>query len=102
MVICTNSISCARIRRAGSRLIRKVWWAIAVFDVCQFVLNPRPVPIAVNRRRLDVFCDELDLDPQRTRQWCLVHALLNACWSFEDGAGYTARVTYAEENTLQF
>ena len=71
------------------------------FDVCQFLLNPRPVPIAVNRRRLEVFCDELDLDPQRTRQWCLVHAVLNACWSFEDGAGYTARVTYAE-NTLQF
>jgi hypothetical protein len=37
----------------------------------------------------------------RTREWCLVHAVLNACWSFEDGDTNTARVTYAE-NTLQF
>jgi streptomycin 6-kinase len=71
------------------------------FDVSQFLLNPRPVPARVNRRRLDLFCIELDLDPQRTRQWCLVHAVLNACWSFEDGESYTARVAYAEQ-TLQF
>ncbi|MBV9168897.1 MAG: hypothetical protein JOZ81_02285 [Chloroflexi bacterium] len=42
------------------------------FDICQFLLNPRAVPARVNRRRLDVFCAELDLDPVRTRQWCLV------------------------------
>lgn len=71
------------------------------FDVCQFLLNPRAVPVRVNRRRLDVFCTELDLDPQRTRQWCLVHAVLNACWSFEDGERYRPRVAYAQQ-TLQF
>jgi streptomycin 6-kinase len=71
------------------------------FDVCQFLLNPGPVPLSVNRRRLDLFCVELDLDPERTRQWCLVHAVLDACWSFEDGENYAARVAYAEQ-TLQF
>jgi streptomycin 6-kinase len=67
------------------------------FDVCQFLLNPGPVPVSVNRRRLELFCIELDLDRERTRQWCLVHAVLNACWSFEDGESYASRVAYAEQ-----
>jgi streptomycin 6-kinase len=71
------------------------------FDVCQFLLNPGPVPVSVKRRRLDLFCDELHLDPERTRQWCLVHAILDACWSFEEGASYAPRVAYAEQ-TLRF
>lgn len=71
------------------------------FDVCQFLLNPRPVAVSVNRRRLDLFCVELDLDPERTRKWCLVHAVLNACWSFEDGESHASRVAYAEQ-TLRF
>jgi streptomycin 6-kinase len=68
------------------------------FDVCQFLMNPDAVPIHVNRRRLDVFCEDLNLDPVRTRQWCLVHAVLNACWSFEDGKDVRPAVAYA----LQF
>jgi streptomycin 6-kinase len=54
------------------------------FDVCQFFRNPldRPTP-AVNRRRLDIFCAELGLDRERTRDWCFVHAVLDACWEFE-------------------
>jgi streptomycin 6-kinase len=71
------------------------------FDVCQFLVNPEPVGVSVNRRRLNIFCAELDLDPQRTRQWCLVHAVLNACWSFEDGADWSTQVSFAEQ-TLQF
>ena len=71
------------------------------FDVCQFLRNPEPVGVSVNRRRLDIFCAELDLDPQRARQWCLVHAVLDACWSFEDGQDWRTRVAYAEQ-TLQF
>lgn len=71
------------------------------FDICQFLLNPEPVPLEVNRRRLDIFCDELDLVPVRTRQWCLVHAVLNACWSFEDGESWRTRVEYAQQ-TLEF
>ena len=71
------------------------------FDVCQFLRNPEPVPPSVNSRRLDIFCPELGLDPRRTRDWCLVHAVLDACWAFEDGDDWRDRVAYAEQ-TLQF
>jgi streptomycin 6-kinase len=65
------------------------------FDICQFLLNPGPVSIEVNRRRLRIFCDELDLDLERARRWCLVHAVLNACWDLEDGLDVEPRVAYA-------
>jgi streptomycin 6-kinase len=67
------------------------------FDVCQFLRNPVPVPPSVNRRRLDVLCAELDLDRQRTNAWCLVHAVLDVCWDFEDGNPWHRAVAYAEE-----
>jgi streptomycin 6-kinase len=71
------------------------------FDVCQFFRNPFDVPIKVNRRRLDIFCAELDLDRERTKAWCFVHAVLDACWDFEDGNSWERTVAYAEE-TLTF
>ena len=67
------------------------------FDVCQFFRNPHDVPAEVNRRRLDLFCAELDLDRARTRAWCLVHAVLDACWDFEDGNPWERAVAYAQE-----
>jgi len=70
------------------------------FDVCQFLRNLETVPSSVNRRRVDIFCDELGLDRRRTRDWCLVHAVLDACWSFEDGEAYAPRVAYAEQSLL--
>jgi len=68
------------------------------FDICQFLCNPRPVPLAVNRRRVLVFCEELGLDFRRTRDWCLVHAVLDACWAFEadDHSALRGRIAYAE------
>jgi streptomycin 6-kinase len=71
------------------------------FDVCQFLRNPHAVPTRVNRRRLDVLCAELGLDRQRTRDWCFVHAVLDACWDFEGGNPWQRAVAYAEE-TLSF
>jgi streptomycin 6-kinase len=72
------------------------------FDVCQFFRNPRDrASPRVNRRRLDIFCAELGLDRQRTRDWCLVHAVLDACWSFEDGKPWDKGVARAEA-TLSF
>ncbi len=57
------------------------------FDVCQFFRNPRDrASPQVNRRRLDIFCAELGLDRQRTKDWCFVHAVLDACWQFEGPA----------------
>jgi streptomycin 6-kinase len=73
------------------------------FDVCQYLLNPTfPMPADVNRRRLDVFCAELDLDRARTKQWALVHAVLNACWAFEDGTPDLARRVAYALSTLEF
>ncbi len=91
--------------RAG----REPWLAIdpkglagdPCFDVCQFLRNPEPVPLSVNRARLDVFCAELGLERARTRDWCFVHAVLDACWEFEDGESWEETVAYAEE-TLRF
>jgi streptomycin 6-kinase len=73
------------------------------FDVCQFLRNPidAPPPLSVVRRRLDIFCAELGLDRARTKDWCFVHAVLNACWDFEDGNPWQDRVAYAEQ-TLMF
>lgn len=67
------------------------------FDVCQFFKNPGPRPISVNRRRLDIFCTELGLDRERTKSWCLVHAVLDACWDFEEGNRRGQAIPYAEE-----
>lgn len=91
--------------RAG----RAAWLAIdpkglagdRCFDVCQFFRNPHDMPPRVNGRRLDIFCAELDLDRARTKAWCLVHALLDACWDFEDGNSWERAVAYAEA-TLSF
>jgi streptomycin 6-kinase len=73
------------------------------FDICQFLRNPYPGPISpkINRRRLDRFCAELGLDRERTKAWCFVHAMLDACWSFEDGDSWARTVAYAEA-TLTF
>lgn len=86
------------------RAQRAAWLAIdpkgllgdRCFDVCQFLLNPHDMPPAALSRRLDIFCAELGLDRQRTKDWCLVHAMLNACWQFEDGNPWQRAVAYAE------
>jgi streptomycin 6-kinase len=69
------------------------------FDVCQFFRNPygREIPPAVNRRRLAIFCAELGLNQVRARNWCFVHAVLDACWSLEDGEDWRPAVAYARE-----
>ena len=73
------------------------------FDICQFLRNPYPdTPgVAVNRRRLDRFCADLGLDRERVKAWCFVHAVLDACWDFEDARSWVRTVAYAEE-TLEF
>jgi streptomycin 6-kinase len=67
------------------------------FDVCQFFRNPGDVPTTVNSRRLDIFCAQLGLDRERTKDWCYVHAVLDACWDFEDGNDWRPKMAYAEE-----
>ena len=68
------------------------------FDICQFLRNPSVMPVSIVRRRLDIFCAELVLDRARTEAWCVVHAVLDACWSFEDtNPDLSERVMYAEQ-----
>jgi len=69
------------------------------FDICMFLRNPVPhgVPAAVNTHRLDIFCAELSLDRERAKAWCFVHAVLDACWDFEDGRPWQRKIAYAEE-----
>jgi streptomycin 6-kinase len=68
------------------------------FDVCQFFRNPWPgAPPAVNRRRLEIFCAELGLDRARVEDWCLVHAVLDACWDYEEGNAWERAIAYAEQ-----
>jgi streptomycin 6-kinase len=67
------------------------------FDVCQFLKNPGPVSADVNRRRIDIFCAELGLERRRVSQWCLVDAVLDACWTYEDGDPMEPAIEYATE-----
>lgn len=68
------------------------------FDVCQFFRNPRDrASPRTNRRRLDIFCAELGLDRQRTRDWCLVHAVLDAYWDFEGPMAREAAGSFSHE-----
>jgi streptomycin 6-kinase len=69
------------------------------FDVCMFLRNPWPEGpgLEANRRRLDVFCERLGLDRARARDWCIVHAVLDACWDFEDGNRWDGAIAYAEQ-----
>jgi streptomycin 6-kinase len=67
------------------------------FDVCQFLRNPTRVTPATNRRRLDIFSEELGLDRQRLAQWAVVHSVLDACWTIEDQRDWRPAVAYAEE-----
>jgi hypothetical protein len=43
-----------------------------------------------------MFCFQLRLDHQRVRDWCLVHAVLDALWDLEDGRPWWGAITYAE------
>jgi streptomycin 6-kinase len=88
-------------RAAWLAIDPKGLWGDRCFDACQFLVNPEPVPPELNRRRLDILCSDLDLDRHRARDWCLVHAVLNACWDFEEGRPFGASVAYAEQ-TLSF
>jgi len=71
--------------------VRERWLAIdpkplagdPAFDTTSYLRDRRPVTeLAVVRRRLDVFADELGLDRERMRGWGVAHALH---WGHWDG-----------------
>jgi streptomycin 6-kinase len=54
------------------------------FDICQFLFNPGDETPSMIARRVDIFTAELGLDRPRTKRWCFLWAILQACWDFED------------------
>jgi streptomycin 6-kinase len=69
------------------------------YDAGPFLLNPDPkLPNkrpALLRRRLDLLAEMLDYDRDRLRDWGVVHAVLSACWSAEEGGGWEGAVATA-------
>lgn len=60
------------------------------YEIGAFLRNPspwlydQPDPVAVVRRRVDIFAGELGLDRRRIHQWNVAQAVLSAWWYFED------------------
>jgi streptomycin 6-kinase len=57
------------------------------YEVAALLENPKPqlfTDSAVQRRRLDLLADELNLDRHRMLAYGVAHAVLSAWWSYED------------------
>jgi streptomycin 6-kinase len=62
------------------------------YEVAAFLENPGPecyLNIDIQRRRIEVLCEEAGLDRDRVLRYAIAHAVLSAWWSFEDtGSGW--------------
>lgn len=59
------------------------------YEVGPLLENPAPqrcTDISVQRRRLDVLADELNMDRERMLAYGVAHAVLSAWWSYEDSS----------------
>lgn len=61
------------------------------FEMAAFLRNPDEKPPHVLSRRLDILAAELGLERSRAGDWVFVEQVLNACWSYEEGAGAECR-----------
>ena len=61
------------------------------FEVIAFIINPIPTlltannPITIINNRIHLFAKNLNLDPQRIKNYCYVMAVLAWIWTIEDG-----------------
>lgn len=68
------------------------------YEIGQFLLNPNHKLASdpkIQRRRIDIFVDELGLDKQRITRWAAAHAVLSSWWDYDgvsDGWKQTAAV----------
>ena len=53
------------------------------FEIAAFIKNPEPKAPATLSRRLDVLCQELELDRDRVKDWLFAEQILNACWDHD-------------------
>lgn len=65
------------------------------FEVAAFVRNPSPQPVVVLQRRIELLCEALELEVERTRGWCFAEAMLNAAWS-HDAPEFEEKLAWAE------
>lgn len=73
------------------------------YDAGQFLLNPTPELAndpAVQRRRIDIFADELGFDKQRITRWAAAHAVLSSWWDY-DGVNDSWRNALATAEVLR-
>ncbi|WP_158630113.1 aminoglycoside phosphotransferase family protein [Cohnella sp. AR92] len=63
----------------------------AAYGTVPFLLNNLPedltASIALIRRRIEIFSEEMGLNPRRIAEWTFCHRVLSAAWFLEDGAG---------------
>jgi len=58
------------------------------YDVCAFIRNPRLQElksISLIVHRIQLFSEQLAIDPQRLKSWVYVQAVLEACWAMNAG-----------------
>ena len=58
------------------------------YELYAFLVNPDEIDGPRLTRRLDILTSDLDLDRSRARDWFYARQVLNACWSFDDPAGF--------------
>ena len=72
------------------------------FEVGALLLNPVPDLVrwpdlkAVQKKRLLILAEELNLEQDRLTAWSYVRAVLSAVWSVEDGGDWTYWIHIAE------
>ena len=58
------------------------------YEPASFLLNPGPAVVldrSMQQARIDIFAEQLKMDPQRIARWAFVQAVLGAWWTIEDG-----------------
>jgi streptomycin 6-kinase len=58
------------------------------YEPASFMLNPGPAVVldrSMQQARIDIFAEQLKMDPQRIARWAFVQAVLGAWWTIEDG-----------------
>jgi streptomycin 6-kinase len=70
------------------------------FEAGAFLENPGPecyLDLDIQRRRVDVLCEETGFDRDRVLRYATAHAVLSAWWMFEDtGGGWESGCACAE------
>lgn len=71
------------------------------YEIAAFLRNVNRMgavdPISMLQERIDLFARELDLDPERIRDWTVAESVLSAWWVVEDGGERSDAIANAIE-----